>query len=78
MLRSIFDERSIFRAGGDEFAIIAKGFTGPEQAVVDAFAAYGNVHLAGDARLGSTLVATAIADGMDAAGRVADALKLKK
>ena len=27
VLREVFDERSIFRAGGDEFAIIVKGYT---------------------------------------------------
>lgn len=57
-----------------QLVLIAKGFVGPEQAVLDAFAAYDNVHLAGDARQGSTLVATAIADGLRVAARVADEL----
>lgn len=57
-------------AGGDvqelkaDLVLIAKGFTGPEQSVIDAFAPYDNVHTAGDARLGATLVATAIADAL--------------
>ncbi len=55
-----------------QFVLIAKGFTGAEQAVLDAFAPYGNVRLAGDARMGSTLVATAIADGLAVAKEVAD------
>ena len=55
-----------------QLVLIAKGFTGAEQAVLDAFAPYGNVHLAGDARMGSTLVATAIADGLAVATQVAN------
>jgi len=57
-------------SGGDvrevaaDLVLIAKGFTGPEQSVIDAFAPYDNVRLAGDARLGATLVATAIADAL--------------
>ena len=64
--------------GGDAYEIpaqlvfIAKGFTGPEQSVLDAFAGFENIFVAGDARMGSTLVATAIADGLDVAGNVAD------
>ncbi len=54
-----------------QLALIAKGFTGPEQSVLDAFAPFQNVHLAGDARLGSTLVATAMADALEVAGQVA-------
>ena len=54
-----------------QLVLIAKGFTGPEQAVLDAFAPYDNVFLAGDARMGSTLVATAIADGLDIARNIA-------
>ena len=50
-----------------QLVLIAKGFLGPERGVVDAFEPYGNVHLAGDARLGSTLVASAIADGVQVA-----------
>jgi glutamate synthase (NADPH/NADH) small chain len=54
-----------------QLVLIAKGFTGPEQPVLDAFASCRNVHLAGDARLGSTLVASAIADGLRVAGAIA-------
>ena len=54
--------------------LIAKGFIGPEQSILDAFAEHGNVHLAGDARMGSTLVATAIADGLHVAAVVAEEL----
>ena len=50
--------------------LVAKGFIGPEQSVLDAFAGYGNVHVVGDARMGSTLVATAIADGLEVANRI--------
>lgn len=57
-----------------QLVIIAKGFIGPEQPVLDAFAGHGNVHLAGDARLGSTLVATAIADGIEVAAHIAEEL----
>lgn len=53
-----------------ELVLIAKGFTGAEQSVVDAFSAYGNVHVAGDARMGSTLVATAMADALEVAARI--------
>ena len=66
--------------GGDvrevpaSLVLIAKGFTGAEQSVVDAFAAYDNVHLAGDARMGSTLVATAMADALQVAAQVAGEL----
>ena len=67
-------------SGGDtsevpaQLVLIAKGFTGPEQPVLDAFSAYQNVHRAGDARLGSSLVATAIADALQVAGRIDDDL----
>ncbi|MBO7702054.1 MAG: hypothetical protein J6S36_04000, partial [Eggerthellaceae bacterium] len=54
--------------------LIAKGFTGPEQAVLDAFAPFANVHVAGDARMGSTLVATAMADALHVATQIADEL----
>ena len=57
-----------------ELVLIAKGFTGPEQPVIDAFAAYGNVRLAGDARMGSTLVATAMSDALQVAQLVAGEL----
>ena len=55
--------------------LIAKGFTGPEQSVIDAFGGFDNVHLAGDARLGSTLVVTAIADALQVAGQLANKLR---
>ena len=54
-----------------DLVLIAKGFTGAEQPIVDAFAGFDNVHLAGDARLGSTLVATAMADALEVANQVA-------
>ena len=54
--------------------LIAKGFTGPEQAALDAFALFANVHVAGDARMGSTLVATAMADALHVATQIADEL----
>ena len=57
-----------------QLVLIAKGFTGAEQSVLDAFAGFGNVHLAGDARFGSTLVATAMADGLRVAAELACAL----
>ena len=57
-----------------QLVLIAKGFTGPEQPVIDAFSAFKNVFLAGDARLGSTLVVTAIADALEVAGRIAQDL----
>ena len=50
-----------------QLVLIAKGFTGPEQPTMAAFAPYPNVHPVGDARLGSTLVATAIADALEVA-----------
>lgn len=55
-----------------QLVIVAKGFVGPEQPVIDAFAGFDNVYLAGDARLGSTLVSTAMADALDVAREVAD------
>ncbi len=58
-----------------ELVLIAKGFTGPEQTVLDAFAGYDNVHLAGDARMGSTLVATAMADALQVADEIARKLQ---
>ena len=58
-----------------DLVVIAKGFTGAEQSVLDAFAAYENVHVAGDARMGSTLVATAMADALRVAQHVADELR---
>ena len=54
-----------------DLVLIAKGFTGAEQPIVDAFVGFDNVHLAGDARLGSTLVATAMADALEVANQVA-------
>lgn len=54
--------------------LIAKGFTGPEQSVLDAFAGFDNVHVAGDARMGATLVATAMADALQVANQLADEL----
>ena len=57
-----------------DLVLIAKGFTGPEQSVLDAFAPFDNVHLAGDARMGSTLVATAMADALQVATRIAEKL----
>ena len=54
-----------------QLVLIAKGFIGPEQAVLEAFSGFENVHLAGDARVGSTLVATAIADGLAVARGIA-------
>ena len=53
-----------------QLVLIAKGFTGPEQSVLDAFAGFANVHLAGDARLGATLVATTMADAIQVAQEV--------
>lgn len=60
-----------------QLVLVAKGFVGFEQSVVGAFASYGNVRLAGDARQGSTLVATAIADGLDVARQIASELLVK-
>ena len=53
-----------------QLVLIAKGFTGAEKTVIDAFATYENVYVAGDARMGSTLVVTAIADGLKVANQV--------
>lgn len=53
-----------------QLVLIAKGFTGPEQRVIDAFSRFENVYRAGDARLGSTLVATAMADALEVATQV--------
>ena len=55
-----------------QLVLIAKGFTGPEQSVLDAFAGYVNVRLAGDARTGSTIVASAMADALQVAGEIAE------
>ncbi|MDO4399690.1 MAG: glutamate synthase subunit beta [Coriobacteriia bacterium] len=54
-----------------QLVLIAKGFTGPEQSVIDAFAPYENVYLAGDARMGSTIVARAMADALAVAVEIA-------
>ena len=54
-----------------QLVLIAKGFVGPEQSVVEVFSKFNNVYVAGDARLGSTLVATAMADAIGVAARVA-------
>ena len=61
-----------------QLVLIAKGFVGPEQAVLEAFSGFENVYLAGDARLGSTLVATAIADGLAVARRIAGRPEFKR
>ena len=53
-----------------QLVLIAKGFTGPEQATVEAFAPYSNVYKTGDAKHGSSLVATAMADGLKTAQEV--------
>ena len=70
-----------------QLVLIAMGFTGPEQTVLDAFgvsscvdhrAQTGHdtpVFLAGDCRTGSSLVVRAIADGLACAGEVLDSLK---
>ena len=58
-----------------DLVLIAKGFTGAEQPVIDAFASFDNVYVAGDARMGSTLVVTAIADALDIANRIDTALR---
>ncbi len=56
-----------------QLVLIAKGFTGPEQPVLDAFeGASCTVHVAGDARTGSTIVASALADGLKVAEQVAN------
>ena len=60
-----------------QLVLIAKGFTGAEQTVLDAFADFDNVYLAGDAHLGSTLVATAMADALKVAAQVAEDLALE-
>ena len=60
-----------------QLVLIAKGFTGPEKPVIDAFPTFGNVYLAGDAHLGSTLVVTAIADGLQVADEVAKSCKAR-
>ncbi|MBE6470741.1 MAG: glutamate synthase subunit beta [Coriobacteriaceae bacterium] len=57
-----------------QLVLIAKGFTGAERDTVDAFKPFENVRLAGDARLGATLVARAMADALQVAGEVADEL----
>lgn len=55
-----------------QLVLIAKGFTGAESSVLDAFAGFDNVHVAGDARMGATLVASAIADGLRVAAEIAE------
>ena len=71
-------------SGGETYEVpaslvlIAKGFTGPEQSIIDAFAEYDNVHLAGDVRMGSTLVATAMADALRVAEQVAEKLRFNR
>ena len=57
-----------------QLVLVAKGFTGAEQSALDAFTGVRNVHMAGDARMGSTLVATAIADGLAVAEEIAQGL----
>lgn len=57
-----------------DLVLIAKGFTGPEQSVIDAFDGNDKVFVAGDAHLGSTLVATAMADALKVASEVANKL----
>ncbi len=54
-----------------DLVLIAKGFTGPEQSVIDAFAGYDSVYVAGDAKLGASLVASAMADALQVANQVA-------
>ncbi len=54
-----------------QLVLIAKGFTGPEQSVVEAFSNFDNVRFAGDVRMGSTLVATAMADALEVVREVA-------
>ena len=56
-----------------QLVLIAKGFTGPEQPVLDAFGDGScPVFVAGDARGRSTIVASALADGLKVAGQVAN------
>ena len=57
-----------------QLVLIAKGFTGAERSVLDAFEGFGNVYIAGDARMGASLVASAIADGLQVAGKLASEL----
>ena len=60
-----------------QLVLIAKGFTGPEQPVLDAFEGGScPVFVAGDARIGSTIVASALADGLKVAEEVFSALQL--
>ncbi|MBR2835640.1 MAG: glutamate synthase subunit beta [Coriobacteriales bacterium] len=54
-----------------QLVLIAKGFTGPEQRVLDAFAGSDKVFLAGDALLGPSLVAQAMAHGLETAAKIA-------
>jgi len=61
-----------------QLVLIAKGFTGAERSVLDAFIGFENVHVAGDARMGATLVASAIADGLRVAEEIAAALPARK
>ena len=67
-----------------QLVLIAKGFVGPEQKVLEAyganmgvkmaFAGGRPVYIAGDAHLGSSIVASAMADAMETAHQVADDL----
>lgn len=69
-----------------QLVLVAKGFTGPERAVMEAFgvddpasghgAEDGRVFVAGDARTGSSIVASAISDGLAVAAEVAGRLGL--
>ena len=72
-----------------QLVLIAMGFTGPEAAVFEALGvevpARGAAHraseqvwLAGDCRSGSSLVVSAIADGLACAAEVAEALKVRR
>ncbi len=54
-----------------QLVLIAKGFTGPEQSVLEAFSTSETVYPAGDAHLGSTLVATAMSDAIQVAQTIA-------
>jgi len=59
-----------------QLVLIAKGFTGADQSVIDAFSGFPRLYVAGDARLGSTIVARAMADALDVARTVASDLGL--
>ena len=76
-----FEDASMRRIAADAGLTVSalyKHFPGKEemfaalvQPVIDAFAPFDNVYLAGDARLGSTLVSTAMSDALDVAREVA-------